>query len=149
MQSERLVIGVEADDERWGMKKIVHNLKWRQYEGIPNAVNAIRVGNLLFLSGCSALDHDGRVVGRGDIEAQTKQTMENIKATLHAAGASFENVAHMDTFYVQRETIPQSVRVRSTYFSPDNPYTTTGVIVSGFSHPDLLIEIDAIAVFDD
>lgn len=78
-----------------------------------------------------------------------KQTMENIKATLEAAGATFENVTHMDTFYVDRDTIPQSVRVRSSYFGLGNPYTTTGMIVSGFSHRELLIEIDVIAMFDD
>jgi enamine deaminase RidA (YjgF/YER057c/UK114 family) len=131
------------------MKKIAYDLKWRFYAEIPNAVNAIRAGNLLFLSGCSSLDPNGKVVGPGNIELQTRQAMENMKAALEAAGASFENVVHMDTFYassLDRETILRSVKVRSSYFSRENPYTTTGVAIAGFTVPGLLIEIDGIAV---
>lgn len=130
------------------MKKSVYHLKWRSYDQIPNAVNAIRVGDLLFLSGCSSLDHEGNLIGAGDIERQTRQTMENMKIVLHAAGANFKNVVHMDTFYVDPATIPQSVKIRSSYFSPENPYTTTGVVIAGFSVPGMLVEIDAIAVMN-
>ncbi len=133
------------------MKKVAYDLRWPLYAEIPNAVNAIRAGNLLFMSGCSAVDPQGNVVGLGNIEVQTRRAMENLKAALEAAGATFENVAHMDTFYastLDRETILRSVRVRSSYFSRENPYTTTGVVVAGFTVPELLVEIDAIAVVD-
>ncbi len=133
------------------MRKIGYDLKWPLYDEIPNAVNAVRAGNLLFLSGCSAVDPKGNVVGAGDIELQTRQAMENLKAALGAAGATFENVAHMDTFYassLDREMIKRAVRVRSSYFSRSSPYSTTGVVIVGFTIPGLLIEMDAIAVLE-
>jgi enamine deaminase RidA (YjgF/YER057c/UK114 family) len=131
------------------VKKIAYHLDWPWYKRIPNAVNAIRAGNLLFLSGCSAIDREGNLVGPGDITAQTRQAMENMKAALEAAGASFKNVVHMDTFYADPRLSPQMIEVRSSYFGPDNPYTTTGVQVAGFGRPGLLVEMDAIAVLDD
>jgi len=130
------------------LKKVAYHLNWPFYARIPHAVNAIRVGNLLFLSGCSGLDADGNIVGVGDIEAQTRQAMENMKAALEAAGASFRNVVHMDTFYADPRLSQKMVNVRSSYFGPDNPYTTTGVQVAGFGMPGLLVEMDAIAVLD-
>jgi len=131
------------------VKKIAYHLDWPWYKRIPNAVNAIRAGNLLFLSGCSAIDREGNLVGPGDIAAQTRQAMENMKAALEAAGASFKNVVHMDTFYADPRLSQQMIEVRSSYFGPDNPYTTTGVQVAGFGRPGLLVEMDAIAVLDD
>ncbi|HET9002038.1 MAG TPA: RidA family protein [bacterium] len=131
------------------MKKIAYHLNWPSYARIPNAVNAIRAGNLLFLSGCSAVDPDGNVVGLGDMEKQTRQAMENMKAALDAAGATFKNVVHMDTFYADPRLTQQMIHVRSSYFSSENPYTTTGVQVAGFGKPGMLVEMDAIAVLDD
>ena len=131
------------------MKKIAYHLNWSFYGRIPHAVNAIRAGNLLFLSGCSAIDPDGNLVGPGDIEAQTRQAMENMKAALEAAGASFRNVVHMDTFYADPRLSDKMIVVRSSYFGPDNPYTTTGVQVAGFGRPGMLVEMDAIAVLDE
>ncbi len=131
------------------MKKTAYHLKWPSYQRIPHAVNAIRAENLLFLSGCSGLDRDGNLIGPGDIGAQTRQAMENMKAALEAAGASFRNVVHMDTFYADPRLTPKMIEVRSSYFGPDNPYTTTGVQVAGFGKPGILVEMDAIAVLDD
>lgn len=130
------------------MKKIAYHLNWPFYARIPHAVNAIRAGNLLFLSGCTGLDPNGNLVGP-DIASQTRQAMENMKAALAAAGASFKNVVHMDTFYADPRLSPQMIEARSSYFGPDNPYTTTGVQVAGFGRPGILVEMDAIAVLDD
>ena len=131
------------------MKKVAYHLGWSFYARIPHAVNAIRAGHLLFLSGCSALDASGNVVGLGDMAAQTRQAMENMKAALEAAHASFKNVVHMDTFYADPRLTQQMIDVRGSYFGPDNPYTTTGVQVAGFGRSGLLVEMDAIAVLDD
>ena len=125
------------------------SLELASYARIPNAVNAIRAGNLLFLSGCSAVDPDGNVVGLGDVEKQTRQAMENMKAALDVAGATFKNVVHMDTFYADPRLTQQTIHVRSSYFSSENPYTTTGAQVTGFGKPGMFVEMDAIAVLDD
>src|SRR5262249_15442437 len=62
---------------------------------------------------------------------------------------SFGNVVHMDTFYADPRLTQQMISVRSSYFSADNPYTTTGVQVAGFGKPGMLVEMDAIAGLDD
>ena len=63
---------------------------------------AVRKGNLLFISGLTATDDKGNIVGKGDIVAQTRQIFEKIKAILEAAGGSFDDLvktAHEDSFF--------------------------------------------------
>jgi enamine deaminase RidA (YjgF/YER057c/UK114 family) len=60
--------------------------------------HGVKVGNLVFLAGQAAVDQEGRVVGKGDIEAQTTQTLENLQLVLEAAGATFDDVATITVY---------------------------------------------------
>jgi 2-iminobutanoate/2-iminopropanoate deaminase len=101
-------------------------------------------GRLLFIAGQTAVDKDGNVVGKGDIEAQTRQVYENLKAVLEEAGASFNNLVMTTTYIVDRKYREGYNKVRMQYYKQHSP-TSTLVIITGLAHPDYLIEINAIA----
>lgn len=107
----------------------------------------VRVGNTLYVSGQVGMDKAGNVVGKGDMKAQTRQTIENIKAVLAAAGATLDDVVKVTMYVTDMSLAPLARDVRMEYFTK-NPPASTGVEVKGLAHPDLLIEIEAIAVVD-
>jgi 2-iminobutanoate/2-iminopropanoate deaminase len=105
-------------------------------------------GRLVFVSGMSARDADGAVVGIGDITAQTEQVLRNLSVALAAAGASLDDVARVDVFVRQMADFATIQRVRRRYFGGDLPASTM-VEVAMLADPELLIEISAIAVVHD
>jgi 2-iminobutanoate/2-iminopropanoate deaminase len=111
-------------------------------------VNAVRVGKLLFISGQVAYGADGEIVGVGDPEAQAVQVLENLGANLRAAGGSFADVTKVTVFLTDMGHRAAIARVRERYFGGSNPASTL-VQVSALVHPDLLLEIEAIAVLPD
>lgn len=107
---------------------------------------ATRSGNLIFVAGQAALDPDGKIVGPGDIRRQTEQTLENIGATLVAAGATFDDVVRTTVYLTDVANYAGMNEIYRRYF-PENPPARatllTGLVVDG-----LLVEIDAIAALD-
>ena len=102
-------------------------------------------GRLVFISGMVAQRPDGTIAGVGDIEAQTRQVCENIKAAVEAAGGTLANVCRVDVYVRNMETLAPIHKVRREYL-PSPPPASTLVEVSKFTHPDYLIEMNAIAV---
>ena len=108
---------------------------------------ALRVGNLLFISGTTATDDERRIVGVGDIVAQTRQIFAKFARILEAAGASFDNIVETTDYYLTLTDYEKTAEVRRAIFKPPYP-AATGVQVAGLIRPDALIEIKAIAVLD-
>ena len=106
---------------------------------------AIQVGNTIYLSGQVALDPDGNVVGKGDMKAQTRQAWENIKTILEVAGASLDDVVKITQFVTDMSRFMETQEVRREYFTDPPPAATT-VEVKSLAFPDLLIEIEVMAV---
>lgn len=104
-------------------------------------------GKTIYVSGQVAAK-DGEVVGKGDIKAQTKQTFENLKTALAAAGATFNDVVKMSIFVVglKSELVPSIREIRAQYVNMSNPPASTLVGVTALVGPDWLIEIEAVAV---
>ena len=111
-----------------------------------NAVEAR--GRFVFISGMTSKGADGSVVGVGDIEAQTRQMCENVKAAVEAAGGTMADICRVDVYVKDMAGFDTIHRVRRAYF-PDPPPASTMVAISGFTHPDYLIEMAAIAVIPD
>jgi len=118
------------------------------FKPAPTWSQAVKVGNTLYLAGQVGYDRDGNLVGKGDIIAQAKQAFENIKSILKAAGGSVENVIKV-TYYIRDIESYDKVREEVTpkYFSKDPP-AATAVVVHSLVKPEILIEIDAVAVID-
>jgi len=102
---------------------------------------AIRVGDLIFVAGQGPMDPKTNKPIEGGIEEQTRQTLENIKAILEAAGASMADVVKVGAFLADINDFPAYNKVYSTFFPDPKPARTT--VQSGLLN--ILVEIDAIA----
>jgi 2-aminomuconate deaminase len=112
-----------------------------------------RVGDFIFVSGTSSRRPDNSIAGANlapggdkmlDIEVQTRAVIENIRDILKAAGAGLEDIAEISAFLVDMADFDIYNRVYAEYFDHDGPARTT-VAVRQLPHPDLVIEIKAVA----
>lgn len=107
-------------------------------------VVSVEPRRLIFISGQLARDKDGGIVGIGDMRRQLRQTLENIKAALEAAGATLSDLVRTNTYVTDIEEYFKHTDVRMEYYSHAMPTSTT-VEVRRLSQPELMVEIDAIA----
>jgi aminoacrylate peracid reductase len=109
---------------------------------------ALRVGQLLFISGTTAIDERGEIVAPGDIVGQTRHIFEKFARLLAAAGGGLEHVVETTEYVTTTENYRGTAAVRREVFRPPYP-AATGVIVSGLLRPGALIEISAVAVLPE
>jgi 2-iminobutanoate/2-iminopropanoate deaminase len=109
-------------------------------------VVVIEARKTIFVSGQLARDAAGNVVGKGDMRAQIRQTGENIKAALAAAGATLADIVKTNTYVTNIEEFFKHTDVRMEYFG--GLPTSTTIEVSKLAHPDLMVEIEVVAVKD-
>ena len=117
-------------------------------EPVSHFTHVVRAGRLVFVSGCVATDSLGRVVGGNDVVAQTRQTLENIKRCLAAAGATFADVCKVTVFLRNIGDREKVNTVRKEYFGAHRPASTL-VEISRLVRDDYLIEIEATAVIPE
>ncbi len=110
-----------------------------------NMSQGIQVGDAIYVSGQVAMDSDGNVVGAGDMKAQTRQALENVKSVLEVAGSSMGDVVKITVYMTDISLLRDTHEVRAQYF-PDPPPASTGIEVSALAFPGLMIEIEAVAV---
>ncbi len=117
-------------------------------EPLSHYTDAVRVGRLLFVSGCAPFDGDGRLVGGGDVLAQTRQVLENMRQVLAAGGAAFSDVAKVTVYLTDvgdRKTVDVA---RREFFGSARPASTL-VEVSDLAVPGMKVEIECVAVIPE
>lgn len=103
-------------------------------------------GKTIYIGGQNSVNAKGEIIGKGNIELQTKQVMENIQIALESCGASYENLIKFNIYLVQGQNVFLAFQASKSYIgTAPHPPAITGVFVSGLANPDFLIEIDAIA----
>jgi reactive intermediate/imine deaminase len=107
-----------------------------------------RVGDLLFVSGQAAISPEGEIVGAGDFDRQADQTFRNLERVLEAGGSSLANVVKVTIFLTDMGNFGKIVELRERWFTAPYPADTI-VEVSALALPELMIEIEAVAVADD
>jgi len=114
--------------------------------GYTHIVEVTGPNRTIYISGQIAFDKDGKIVGApGDMKAQAEQVFKNLEAALAAAGAKFSDVVKMNSYITDMSKI-QAVRdVRALYFKDVSP-ASTFVQVAGLVRPELLLEVEVIAV---
>jgi len=117
---------------------------WTWDDGLPLA-QARQLGNTIYVSGQVAYNAEGRLVGEGDMKAQTRQVFDNIRAVLAAAGAGMEDIIKINTYITDQGRFMDMLEVRKEIFGA-NPPASTAVVVAGLAFPGLLIEVEAIAI---
>ncbi len=106
--------------------------------------DAVRISDLLFVSGCIAVDGDGNLVGGDDVVAQTRQVFANLAAILAAAGARFADVAKVTVFLTDVDDRARINPVREEFFGDARPASTL-VEVSRLLLPGAKVEIELVA----
>lgn len=101
-------------------------------------------GRTLYVSGQIAIDADGRLVGEGDIRAQTRQVFANIQAIVEEAGGEMSDIVKLVTFLTDIDDYAGFVEVRSEFLTPPFPAATL-VAVSSLVRPEWLVEVEATA----
>lgn len=106
-------------------------------------------GKMAFISGQIAVDAEGNLVGEGDFAAQAEQVFENLQAALAVAGGDFTHVVKLGFFVTDFSQVAAAREIRDRYVDTANPPASTAVQVSRLFMPELMIEVDAIAVIPE
>ena len=114
-------------------------------EPISHYTDAVRAGELLFVSGIVAVDENGALVGGEDVVAQTRQVFESIGAILAAAGCGFEDVVKVVIYLTDVDDRPKVNPVRQEVFGKTRPASTL-VEVPRLAVPGAKIEVECVAV---
>jgi 2-iminobutanoate/2-iminopropanoate deaminase len=114
-------------------------------EPISHYTDAVRAGDLLFVSGVVPVDAVGALVGADDVVEQARQVFRNMGAVLAAAGAGFEDVVKVTVFLTEIDDRPLVNRVRSEVFGRARPASTL-VEVSRLAVPGARVEVEAVAL---
>ena len=131
------------------MKQQITSPKLRQPNGHFSQATTIEArGKLVFVSGMTARAADGSITGVGNIEAQTRQVCENLKAAVEAAGGTMKDICRVDVYVRNIDQFDAIHKVRREFFEAPLPASTM-VEVSKMVSSDYLIEINAIAVIPD
>jgi enamine deaminase RidA (YjgF/YER057c/UK114 family) len=101
-------------------------------------------GRLLYISGQVAWDASGAIVGKGDVGAQARQTFQNLRGVLQAAGGDLANLMKITTYITRIEDFPAVAAARTEVFQGELPASTL-IVVKGLVHPDFLIEVEGVA----
>jgi len=106
---------------------------------------AIRAGNLVFVSGQAAINLQGELVGVGDFDAQAAQAFDNLRRVLEAGGSGLDRVVKVTIFLTDMANFPKVVELRRRYFGKPYPADTI-VEVRSLALPELMIEIEAVGL---
>ena len=148
MEKKRIVL---PDIERFYAGSLHKDIPEYKPIRIAHAI-VTKGGNTLRMSGYPAIGPDG-IIGKGDMRVQTLTALDYVKRTVEAAGATWDDIEHMTFFFTDREkwhrdAIPARVEFFDRHAKGGELPCITSIGVAALMHPDMLIEIEATAVWE-
>lgn len=106
-------------------------------------------GTIVWISGQVSQDKDGKVVHKGDFAGQARQALANLKAMVEAAGGTIQDIVKVNTYLTDLRYREELARIRAEFFPDGKLPVSTLVGVAGLADPDMLVEIEAVAVLPE
>lgn len=126
-------------------KQQVNPWEWQDALGFSQAWRVEGADAIVFVSGQVALSPDGMVVGEDDFEAQVRQVFENLRTVVEQAGAGLESIVKLTVFLTDMGKLRDYGRVKAEFFGDKQP-ASTAVGVTSLARPELMLEVEAMAV---
>jgi 2-iminobutanoate/2-iminopropanoate deaminase len=125
--------------------------------GAPTVYSPIRYaqgikttgGTIVWISGQVSQDKNGKMVHKGDFAGQARQALSNLKAMVEAAGGTIIDIIKVNTYLTDLRYREELARVRAEFFPDGKLPASTLVGVAGLADPDMMVEIEAIAVLPE
>jgi 2-iminobutanoate/2-iminopropanoate deaminase len=125
--------------------------------GAPSVYNPVRYaqgikttgGTIVWISGQVSQDQEGKMVHRGDFSGQARQALTNLKAMVEAAGGTINDIIKVNTYLTDLRYREELARVRAEFFPDGKLPASTLVGVTALADPDMLVEIEAVAVLPE
>jgi enamine deaminase RidA (YjgF/YER057c/UK114 family) len=127
-------------------KQIINPSNMAKPAGYSYAVK--KRGTPVFISGQVGIDAEGRVVGEGDAAAQTAQAFDNLRTVVEASGGSMNDIVKITIFVTDPAYRGAVVAARQRYFTEGEYPASTYLVVAALAVPQLLVEVEAVAMID-
>ena len=115
-------------------------------QGYSHAVK--KSGTPVFLAGQVALDADGRLVGAGDVAAQVELVFQNVRTVVEACGGTMDDIVKITVYVTDAAYRPAVAAARARHFAEGRYPASTYLVVSALAIPELLVEIEAVAMIE-
>lgn len=125
-------------------KQIINPPQMPAPRGYSYAVK--KSGTPVFISGQVAIDGQGQLVGENDAEAQVEQVFRNLRTVVEAAGGTLDDIVNLHIYVTDAAYRPAVVAARQRHFKEGQYPASTYLVVSGLAVPQLLVEIEAVAM---
>ncbi len=127
-------------------KQIINPPQMPAPRGYSYAVK--KSGTPVFISGQVAIDGQGQIVGENDAEAQVEQVFRNLRTVVAAAGGTLDDIVNLHIYVTDAVYRPAVVAARERHFKAGEYPASTYLVVSALAVPQLLVEIEAVAMID-
>jgi enamine deaminase RidA (YjgF/YER057c/UK114 family) len=126
-------------------RRQINPWRWQDRLGFSQAWRVDGARSIVFLAGQAPVSAEGRLVGEGDFEAQTRQVFENLATVLAESGASFASIVKLVVYVTDTTKLLDYARIKGEYIPGAQP-ASTAIGVASLALPGMLIEVDATAV---